>query len=255
MPESVITIGIAPEIHFGPVTLAWHGITIAIGIFVGALAARRYARERGLAVDPLVNVTLLLAVGGIVGGKLAYVLEHGDVGALVSNRGFTFNGGFVLAAVLIGVYVKRHGLTARYLDAVATGLPLGVAIGRIGDIINGEHYGPRSDALLAVRNSNPDALTPNPALSYHNGGLYEVLIATVAFAVLWPLRHRLRRPGSAVWLVIVLFAVGRFVEFFYRADSPIVALGLDEAQWTSVVLIVVAAIGALLSARRYSATG
>jgi phosphatidylglycerol---prolipoprotein diacylglyceryl transferase len=191
---------------------------------------------------------MLLAIGGIVGGRLFYVLEHG--GPLLGTRGFTFDGGVVLAAALIAVYVWRQRLGARYLDVVAVGLPLGVAVGRIGDVINGEHYGPRSDFFLAVRNAHPDALTPNPAFAYHNGGLYEVLLGAAIFAVVWPLRHRLRRLGDLTWLVLGLFAIGRFFEFFVRSDSPQLALGLNNAQWTSLALLAVVAAGWTLTARR-----
>jgi phosphatidylglycerol:prolipoprotein diacylglycerol transferase len=245
---SVITINIDPNLQLGPLTLAWHGLTIAIGILVGGLAAARFARERGLDLEPLYTIGMLLALGGIVGGRLFYVLEHG--GPLFGTRGFTFDGGVILAAALIALFVWRRRLGARYLDAVAVGLPLGVAVGRIGDVINGEHYGPRSDFFLAVRNAHPDALTPNPALAYHNGGLYEVLLGAAIFALVWPLRHRLRQPGDLAWLVLGLFATGRFFEFFARSDSPELALGLNNAQWTSLGLLVIVALGWTLTAHR-----
>jgi prolipoprotein diacylglyceryl transferase len=241
MGLAVITIGIDPEIHLGPITIAWHGLTIAIGILVGALAAARYARELGMSVEPLYAIGGLLALGGIVGGRLFYVLEHG--GPLVKTTGFTFDGGVILAALLITGYVWRSRLSWRYLDVVAVGLPLGVAIGRIGDVINGEHYGPRSDFFLAVRNSNPDALTPSPHFAYHNGGLYEAILAALVFAIVWPFRHRVQRTGAFVWIVLGLFAFGRFFEFFARSDSPRLALGLDNAQWTSIGLLVVVLVG------------
>jgi phosphatidylglycerol:prolipoprotein diacylglycerol transferase len=248
MHLAVITIGIDPEIHLGPITIAWHGLTIAIGIIIGGLAAARFARELDLDIDPLYVIGALLALGGFVGGRLFYLAEHG--GPLFGTTGFTFDGGVVLAAVLIAVYVWRAGLSGRYLDAVAAGLPLGVAVGRIGDVINGEHYGPRSDFFLAVRNSNPDALTPNPHFAYQNGGLYEVILAALIFAIVWPLRHRIRRTGSLVWLVLGLFAFGRFFEFFLRSDSPDLALGLDNAQWSSVVILLVVLAGWWVTARR-----
>jgi prolipoprotein diacylglyceryltransferase len=153
---SVITISLDPNLHLGPVTLAWHGLTIAIGILVGGLAAGRFARERGLEREPLYTIGMLLAIGGIVGGRLFYVLEHG--GPLLGTRGFTFDGGVILAAALIAVYVWRQRLGARYLDVVAVGLPLGVAVGRIGDVINGEHYGPRTT-------SSSRCATPTPTRS------------------------------------------------------------------------------------------
>ena len=157
----MITIGIDPEISLGPVTIAWHGLTIAVGIVVGLLGATRWAKARGLEPDPLFELTGLLALGGIVGGRIFYVIEHG--GALFGTRGFTFDGGFILAGLLLAFEVRRRHLDIRYLDAIALWLPLGVAVGRVGDVINGEHYGAASNAFFAVRNSNPDALTPRPA--------------------------------------------------------------------------------------------
>lgn len=247
MTPAVITIGISPEIDLGPVSIAWHGLTIALGIVIGAAAAGRWARRQGIDPEPLVTLTFLLAVAGIVGGRLFYVMEHG--GPLLGTRGFTFDGGFILAALVLLVYVVRTRLDLRLLDVVALWLPLGVAIGRLGDVINGEHYGDRSDSFLAVRNSHPDALTPDPRFAYENGGLYEVLLASLILAVVWPLRHRLPRVGDMAWLVLGLFALGRFFVFFLRSDSPELGLGLSNAQWTSIGLVVVAVVGRAISVR------
>lgn len=46
----VITINVDPEIELGPLTLAWHGLTIGLGILIGALVAARWLRERDLDV-------------------------------------------------------------------------------------------------------------------------------------------------------------------------------------------------------------
>jgi len=225
--SATITIGIDPTIRIGPLALEWHGLTIAIGIVCGGIVAARWARERGLEPDPIYTFGVLAALGGLVGGRLFYVLEHG--GPLLDDRGFTFDGGVILAALLIAGYVKRSGVSA---------------------VINGEHYGPRSDFFLAVRNSHPDALTPNPAFAYHNGGLYEVLLAAVILTIMWSLRDRLRRAGELAWLVLGLFAAGRFFVFFVRSDSPQLALGLDNTQWTSLGMLVLVLVGWALTTRR-----
>jgi phosphatidylglycerol---prolipoprotein diacylglyceryl transferase len=253
---SVITIGIDPTIEIGPITVAWHGLMIAIGIVVGALAAAYDARRRGLEPERLYTVGMIVVVGALVGGRAFYLLEHGrldDAGAWFSSTGFTFYGGFIAAALGIAYYVRRERLSLSYLDAFASGLPLGIAVGRIGDVINGEHYGPATDFFLGVRNTHPDALTPNPELAYHSGGLYEVLLGLAVFAIAWPLRRRLKRPLALMWLVIALFAVGRFFEFFVRSDSADLALGLEIAQWTSLALVAVAAAGAWLTLGRGAA--
>ena len=250
MPFAVLTIGIDPTIELGPVTLAWHGITIALGVIVGAFIANREAKRRNLDPQPLETMLLLLIAGMLVGARFFYLAENGellDPTQWLGTNGFTFYGGFIGAALAIGVYLRRSRLSVSYLDAIAVGVPLGIAVGRIGDVINGEHYGPATDFFLGVRNSHPDALTPNPELAYHSGGLYEVLLGLAIFAIVWPNRDRFRTPTALVWLVLALLAIGRFLEFFVRSDSETLALGLVTAQWTSLVLLVIAAGGAWLS--------
>jgi phosphatidylglycerol:prolipoprotein diacylglycerol transferase len=256
LPPGVITIGIDPTIDIGPVTIAWHGLTIAIGILIGSLAAAYDARRRGLNPQRLYAIAMIVVVGALVGGRAFYLLEHGrldDAGAWFASTGFTFWGGFVAAALGIAYYIRRERVSALYLDAIAAGLPLGIAVGRIGDVINGEHYGPATDFLLGVRNTHPDALTPSPELAYHSGGLYEVMLGAIVFAIAWPLRKRLKRPLALMWLVVGLLAAGRFFEFFVRSDSADLALGLETAQWTSLALLAVAIVGARLSAGRQPA--
>jgi phosphatidylglycerol:prolipoprotein diacylglycerol transferase len=250
MPAT-ISIGIDPYIDLGPIELAWHGVMIAVGIAVGGLTAAFDARRRGLEPERLYAIGAIVGVGALVGGRAFYLIEHGrldDPGAWLSSTGFTFYGGFIAAALGIVYYVRHIRLSLSYLDAIAAGLPLGIAVGRIGDVINGEHHGPVTDFFLGVRNTHPDALTPSAELAFHSGGLYEVLLAVVVFAIAWPLRKRLeRRPLALTWLVIALFGAGRFFEFFVRSDSADLALGLEIAQWTSLILLAVAGVGAWLT--------
>jgi phosphatidylglycerol:prolipoprotein diacylglycerol transferase len=255
---AVITIGIDPMIHVGPVSVAWHGLTIAIGILIGGLVAAREARARGLDIEPVQVSGFILIAGAIVGSKLYYVAEHGQLAqpeAWLDNRGFTFYGGFIAVALALAVYIRRRRLSVEYLDVIALGLPLGYGIGRIGDIINGEHYGPATTFFLGVRNSHPDADVPSHELAYHSGGLYETLIGLSTFAIAFALHRRLRsRPTAMIWLVMGLMAAGRFVEFFARSDSSGSLLGLEVAQWTSVLLMLVAAGGAWATRSRHRAT-
>lgn len=202
-------------------------------------------------------MALILIAGALVGSRAFYLAEHGglsDPGGWLGNRGFTFYGGFIVAALGLAVYVWRRRLSIEYLDAIALGLPLGYAIGRVGDIINGEHFGPATDFFLGVRNTHPDADVPSPDVAYHNGGLYESLIGLAVFAIALALRGRLRRPTAIVWLVFGLLAAGRFVEFFVRSDSETSALGLETAQWTSLVLMAIAVVGVAYSSRRHGRT-
>jgi len=243
---SVVTIGIDPTIELGPVTLAWHGVTIAVGILIGGLVAGREARRRGLNTERLYSIGMILVAGALVGGRLFYLGERGQLlepSEWLGTRGFTFYGGLIAAALGIAAYVWRARLDVEYLDTVAFGLPLGIAIGRIGDLVNGEHYGPQTQFFLGVQNTHPDAEVPSPDVAYHSGGLYELLIGALLFSIVCAFRRRLRRPLAMTWLVVALLATGRFGEFFVRSDAQTGALGLEVAQWTSLGLLSVAAVG------------
>jgi phosphatidylglycerol---prolipoprotein diacylglyceryl transferase len=124
--RSVITIGIDSTIEIGPITLAWHGLTIAIGIVVGGVVTAFDARRRGLVTERLYVIGLILVIGALVGARVFYLLEHGrldDLGGWFGTTGFTFYGGFIAAALGIVYYVRREPLSPFYLDAVAAGLP------------------------------------------------------------------------------------------------------------------------------------
>lgn len=251
----MITINIDPMIDIGPVTVAWHGLTIALGLIVGAWLAVRVAGERGLDKDQTLNLVLLIAVSGMLGARIYYLVEN-DPSALLTpadwfdSRGFSFYGGILFGVPAVAFYLRWRGLGIGYLDALAAGFPLGMAIGRIGDVINGEHYGPVSDLPWAVRNANPNADVPDTTLAYHSGGLYEVALSLAMFAVIWPLRSRFRRPGTLLWTVIASYAFGRFLMFFVRDDSTELTLGLSVTQWTSLALLAVAGVGLAASFRQ-----
>jgi prolipoprotein diacylglyceryltransferase len=77
-----------------------------------------------------------------------------------------------------------------------------------------------------------------------------VLIGAFTFIVVLALRKHLRRPTAMTWIVVALLSAGRVVEFFARSDSETAALGLEAAQWTSLLLLVAAAVGASVTLRR-----
>ena len=254
MPLAEITIGIDPEIEIGPLTVAWHGIGIAAGIAVGGWLATRFAAERGLSRERTINLVALIALAGIVGARLFFLAED-DPGGLVNpadwlgTRGFSFYGAMILGVAAVGFALWRYRLDRAYLDALAAGFPLGLAVGRIGDLINGEHHGGPSDAPWAVRYTHPDAEVPSADVAYHSGGLYEVALGLMMFAVVWPLRHRFQAPTQLLWLVVAAYGVGRFVIFFFRDDSDELAAGLSNGQWTSLALIALALAAAAIAGR------
>lgn len=240
---SVITLPTGPSLEVGPLSLAWHGMFTALGIVVATFLALRYARERNLDGDRVLSLAIAVSVAGAIGARIFYLIEH-DPDALVapgrwlSSTGFSFYGA-VIFAVPTALLLYRDELRLTYLDVLASGFGLGMAVGRIGDLLIGEHLGGASDLPWAVRYSNPDALAPSTAGAYQPGPLYEAVLGLAIFAIVWPRRARFKRPGTLVLTVLALYAVGRFAVFFLRDDSDAFAFGLSNAQVTSVAIALV----------------
>ncbi len=257
MTPATITIGIDPTIELGPLELAWHGIMIAVGIAVGIPIAQRHTARYGR--DPAVVVALVVVVviAGMVGARLLYLIEHpADLaapGRWLGTNGYSIYGALIAAPAAAALWLRHRGLSAGHLDSLAFAFPAAMAVGRLGDVINGEHYGPVTGAPWGIRYSHPEALTPTHDVAYHPGGLYEVVLALAMLAALWPLRRRLERPGQMLWAVVGLYALGRLVMFTWRSDSPDAVLGLSSSQLVSLLLLAAAAVGLAHASRRPAA--
>jgi phosphatidylglycerol:prolipoprotein diacylglycerol transferase len=125
-----------------------------------------------------------------------------------------------------------------------------MAIGRIGDIINGEHHAlPCGAPGICVTYDHPDTLGQGPTFvpgdprssagPVHLAVGYELLwdLAGVALALL--LRRRLtgRSPeGRIFWIWLAFQSLGRLLISFLRIDKPGL-FGLYQAQLVSLVLV------------------
>jgi len=230
-----------PEIEIGPLTLQTFGICFAAAfIGAGALIWRRLG-ELGKPVDWAYEMGFAALLGGIVGARINYAIEHWDdvtedvVGNLFSGSGLTWYGGAIGGALAVFAWAWWRGyLGTQLLDLAAPALALGYAIGRIGCQLSGDgDYGQEWDGPWAM--AYPDGTVPTEE-EVHPTPVYEMLAMGGVAYLLWRLRNRLT-GGRLFALYLLLAGIERFlVEFIRRNDD--IALGLTEAQLFSVVMIV-----------------
>lgn len=232
-----ITIPWDPNIaKFGPFTLSWHGVFTAVGIAFGVYLGAMLGRRQGFTEDDAYNIALVGVPAGIIGARAMYVLENRarfegnwiDV-LKVNEGGITVYGSIiagVLAATAFG-WIRRMPV-ARGLDVAAFGLLLGMAIGRIGDLINGEHIATVSSLPWAVKYTDVDSpayafsATPSgqfiarhPATTYEMIG--DLLIIGVMALIFWKVWRT--RPGITFFTGVVLYSAMRFGVSYLRIDS------------------------------------
>ncbi len=248
------------EMHVGPVVLRPHGILIAIGFFAGAFVARRYTRLRGISDEQLWHVLSWAIVGGLVGMRAAWVLGHWrelhdplEVLA-VWHGGMSLLGGLI-GAVAFGLPVALRGRLPilPLLDSVAPGLAVGIVIGRISDLVIGDHLGKPTGLPWGFRYAGADhPLSGAPSIGtvVHPVALYDVVFTTLLLVVLIRFLRRPRAPGSAIALFALWYGTFRLATDFLQTDPPRL-LGLTGSQLTSAVVLV-GVVGALVIRARQS---
>lgn len=246
-----------------PLQITWHGFFTAVGTLVGIWLAVRWATRAGFTEDDTFSVAMWGVVGAIIGARLFHVIDQWDFYSRdpllivrINEGGLAIYGTIVGGPIAGAIYAWRKGLNvARLADIAAPPLILGMGIGRIGDIINGEHHGIHAIGFpLAVVYTHPNTLgelnTP-----VHLAVGYEMLLDLAIFAFLvWMARGFIRgadgrihfnwqprypRDGMLFWLYLFIYSVGRFFVQFYRVDT-VFAMGISQAQLLSVLTAIVA---------------
>jgi phosphatidylglycerol:prolipoprotein diacylglycerol transferase len=246
-----------PEIDLGPLTLQTFGITFALAFAAaGALIAKRL-KEIGKPADWVYELTLAALVGGLVGARLYYVVQHWDtvqddfLGNLFSGSGLVWYGGAIggAAGVTLWAYHRRF-LGLALLDIVSPALALGYAIGRVGCQVSGDgDYGIASGLPWAM--SYPDGTVPTTE-QVHPTPVYETLAMGLVAWLLWSWRDRLR-PGLLFAFYLVFAGLERFLIEFIRRNDEVLA-GLTMPQLESVVLVVAGSAWIAASSRRRPVT-
>ena len=248
----------------GGLTLSPHGIMIAVGFLIGAQVMLNRAQKRGVARRPIAGIdvhiqTILMwaAVGAIIGARFFYVVtrleEFSDpVGWFkIWEGGLSLLGG-IAGAILAGVpYVLRRRFSVPLmLDSVAPGLALGIFLGRIGDLIIGEHLGGETTFALGWRCTGAfrDASAPHPFTGpapqgcfdavLHQTALYDFLAGGIVFAILLVLERKPRFDGFFMVAFGLLYGAGRFLTDFAREADKDLLGPLTGSQLTSLATIV-----------------
>ena len=192
---------------------------------------------------------IAVIAGGLVGARIAHVIDNWSSYESDVLRVATFAGGGIgtmgapIGSTIAGfIACKRLRLPVGFMfDVTATGIALGEAIGRLGDIVNGEHHGTACTPPFGVCVGYTSPLTLGQPGPVHFIGLYDALLMLLTFVVLFAFWRRVRgRPPEARVYCAYLFLLGagRFLESFVR-DDPVVFLGLQEAHWLGLAYALV----------------
>ena len=256
-----IVIDLNPNLfRIGPFLITWHGVFAVLGILTAARLGLWLLEKDGVDTSRSADGVAWMVVLGLVGARALYVWENFRIFAggnllrvfALTEGGISQWGGLFGAAVGAYVWARRAKFSYwRLIDASGAATMIGIAVGRIGDVINGEHHGTPTNVPWGVEYVNPATLG-EPGAVVHPEVAYEMVLTLAILGMLLPFHQRLkaRLPDGVLGLVYLgLYAIGRFFLSFYRTD-PAVFAGLRQAQLASLLMVVLAVIAIPLLYRR-----
>jgi prolipoprotein diacylglyceryl transferase len=259
--------------HLGPVPIRAYALFIIVGIVVALLIGDRRWAARGGERGVIYDIALWAVPFGLIGGRLYHVITDwrtyfGEGGAglgaalRIWGGGLGIWGAVALGAVGAWIGCRRRGIPLpAFGDAIAPGIVLAQAIGRLGNYFNQELYGRettmpwgmeifyRRDPTGAVDVQSLDGVsTGQVAAVVQPTFLYELLWNVLVFVLLIYVDRRIRiGHGKLFALYVAAYCVGRFCIELLRDDAATHIAGIRVNSFTSTFVFIGAVVYMMLA--------
>ncbi|WP_406071627.1 prolipoprotein diacylglyceryl transferase [Micromonospora sp. NBC_01638] len=252
--------------QLGPFPLRAYALCIIAGIVLACWVTERRLRQRGVAPGAVLDIAVWAVPAGIIGARIYHVItspeKYFGAGGEPLKAFYIWEGGLgiwgAVAGGALGAWIAARQLGIPFgvvADALAPGLPLAQAVGRIGNWFNNELFGGRTTLPWGLQIHRMDPDNPGHALRddagqpilepglYQPTFLYEALwnLGVVALVLILDRRLKLGR-GRAFALYVMGYTVGRFWIELMRTDEANQILGVRLNVWTAALVF----LGALI---------
>jgi len=261
--------------QLGPIPIRAYALCIIAGIVVAVVWGERRLVARGGPKGAVVDVAVWAVPFGLVGGRLYHVAtdwetyfgpDGNPIDALkIWQGGLGIWGAIALGAVGAWIGCRRRGIPLPFFaDAVAPGIVVAQAIGRLGNYFNQELYGGPTDLPWGLEiyqrvvpgTDTPDALAgvavdTTPIAIVHPTFLYELLWNLgVALLVVWADRRFRLGHGRAFALYVAGYTAGRFWIEMMRTDPATRVFGDIRINVVVAAVVFVAAVAYVFLQRK-----
>lgn len=261
--------------HLGPVPIRAYALCIIIGIVVALLVGDRRWRARGGEPGVIYDIALWAVPFGLIGGRLYHLMTdwrtyfgEGGVGWEATPRiwdgGLGIWGAVALGGIGAWIGCRRRGIPLpAFGDAVAPGIVLAQAIGRIGNYFNQELYGRETTLPWGLeifwREDAAGVRDPHLLDGVSTGELYKIVQPTFLYELLWNLvvfavliyadrRFRMGH-GRLFALYVAGYCIGRFGIELLRDDAATHIAGIRVNSFTSTFVFIGAVVYILLATK------
>ena len=248
--------------QFGPITIYSFGAFMALAALSAVWVVNSDIIWRVYNPELESSMFFSASIGGLLGARLLFILGDWNnflaspSSYIFTGAGFTWYGGLFGGAVAVSWIARKNEIPWLVgADIAAPALAIAYGVGRLGCHFAGDgDWGLITNVPWGVAYINAitgwvDPMTGvpyPPGVRVHPTPIYEFLQSLVIFGILWSIKNKGLAPGTIAWLYLILAGLARFTIEFWRVN-PILAAGLSEAQWISLILM---AIGLVMLASR-----
>jgi phosphatidylglycerol:prolipoprotein diacylglycerol transferase len=239
-------------VELGPIRVTWYGMMYVFGFITSYLLVRYQVKKKdfGISLEEVEDLYFYLILGLIIGARLGYVLFY-DLRVYLSNPleifavwhgGMSFHGGLigVLIATILFCWKNKKSFW-KLADLFVVTAPIGLALGRIGNFINGELYGRVTQVPWGMIFPNGGPLPRHPSQLYESS-----LEGGVLFLILWMLKDKTHPSGTLLAIFLLLYGVFRFFIEFFREPDVQLGFVLGPFSMGQVLCIFMIAVGIFL---------
>jgi prolipoprotein diacylglyceryl transferase len=250
-----------------PLTIYAYAICILIGIVAAVVLTNHRLTARGAEPWITLDIALFAVPFGIIGGRIYHVLTHPDdyffEGANLLKTIYIWEGGMAIFGALIGgalgVWIGCRVTGIRFwsfADALAPGLLLAQAFGRLGNWFNQELFGLPTDLPWGLEIDRPnDAIPvglPDDVL-FHPTFLYEIVWNVTGAIVILLLARRLTLQwGKQLGIYLIWYGTGRSVFETIRLDPSELFLGIRVNVWGAWIAVLIGILIIVVQSRRHT---
>ena len=235
-------------LSIGPLQIRYYGLFWLIGFVMGYFLLIHLAKRKELNItkDDIADLLLYIIIGTVLGARIFYILIY-NLPFYLSNPlemlavwhgGLAFHGGLT-GAVIGGVLYTRRKKVGFYeiADIIVMPLALGLALGRIGNFINGELYGRITDVPWAVKFPDAEGFR-------HPSQIYASIKNLIIFFALWAIKDKNLPKGFMFWAFVVMYSALRFIVEFFRQPDEQLGFIIGFLSMGQILSIIMFAIGA-----------
>jgi prolipoprotein diacylglyceryl transferase len=216
------------QIELGPLEIRLYALCILAGIVAATALTMARWKARGGDPELVLEAALWGVLGGLVGGRLYHVVTSWDqlgdewwAPFAIWEGGLGIWGAIFLGVVAGAVVVRLRGASVTaFMDAVAPGILIAQAIGRLGNYFNQELFGGPTDlpwGLEVDLQERPEGYLD--VTTFHPTFLYEMVWnLAAALLLIWiGRRFRVKAPGIFA-LYVAFYCAGRVIWEQLRID-------------------------------------